>query len=82
MDLLMFYLGTAGIGLIGAMAAIARNPWVNKAASILHIAGIIITVIYGWMNFRILDMMGGVLTIFLVGMIVSYIILKIRGKKE
>jgi len=81
MDLLMFYLGAAGIGLIGAMAAIAQNPWVNKAASLIHIGGIVFTVIYGWMQFRILDMLSGVFTIFLVGMIVSYIILKLRGKR-
>jgi hypothetical protein len=81
MDLLMFFLGTVGIGLIGAMAAVARNPWVNKAASLIHIGGIVFTVIFGWMQFRIIDMLSGVFTIFLVGMIVSYIILKLRKER-
>lgn len=81
MDLLMFYLGAAGIGLIGCLASTARNPGVNRIASILHFVGIGFTVICGWINFSILDMLAGVLTIFLVGMIMSYIILKIRGKK-
>lgn len=81
MELLMFYLGTVGIGLIGCLSSIARNPGVNRIASILHFAGIGFTVIYGWINFSILDMLGGVLTIFLVGLITSYVILKIKGEK-
>lgn len=81
MTLLEFYLVTVGIGLIGCLASIAKNLNVNRIASVLHFGGIAFTVIYGWINFRILDMLGGVLTIFLVGMITSYIILKIKSKK-
>jgi len=81
MDLSMFYLAAAGIGLLGCLSAVAKNGFVNKVASICHIAGIVLTVYYGWRNFSVLEMLGAVLTIFLVGMICAYIILKIRKKK-
>jgi sorbitol-specific phosphotransferase system component IIC len=82
MELLMFYLGAIGVGLIGCVASTALNPFVNKAASILHYLGILITVIYGWKAFSLLDMLGGVLAIFLTGMITSYLFLRLTGRRE
>ena len=81
MDLLTFYLLSAGIGLIQCLSAVAKNGFVNKLATILNYGGIILIIILGLKYFDILDMLAGVLTIFLVGMILSYVILKIKGKK-
>lgn len=80
MTLLTYYLLAAGFGLIQCLSAIARNAAVNKIATILNFGGIVLIAILGIMYFDILDMLGGVLTVFLVGMIFSYIILKLNGK--
>ena len=81
MDLLTYYLLSAGFGLIQCMSVIARNRMVNKAATILAFAGIFIIGIAGWKNFGLITMLAGIFTIFLVGMVISFIILKLTGKK-
>lgn len=80
MDLLTYYLLAGGIGLIQCLAAVAKSRLVNKAATILNWGGVIIIIIIGLKNFDIITMLGGVLTVFLVGMILSYIILKIKKR--
>ena len=82
MDLLTYYLVAAGIGLIQFMSVISRSMLVNRLASLLNIGGIILVVIIGIVYFDILDMLGGVLTIFLVGMVFSAIFLKIFRKRH
>ena len=82
MDLLTYYLVAAGIGLIQFMSVISRSMLVNRLASLLNIGGIILVVIIGIVYFDILEMLGGVLTIFLVGMVFSAIFLKIFRKKH
>lgn len=76
MSLISFYLLAAGIGLIGCLASIAKNPGVNRIASVTHYLGIVIVGITGWIEFDLLVMLTGIITIFLVGMILSYIVLK------
>lgn len=80
MDLLTYYLIAAGFGLIQCLSVTARSMFVNKAASIISFGGIVIVAILGLVYFEILDMLGGILTLFLVGMILSYIILKIKKR--
>ena len=82
MNIVLFYVMALGFGLLGCLAAISRNPGVNKAASVLHYLGLLVMVIVGWMEFDIFTMLGGVLTVFLVGMITSYIVLKAKKKKQ
>ena len=80
MDLLNYYLVAGGIGLIQCLAAVAKSPIVNKAATVLNWGGVIIIIIIGLKNYDLFTMLGGVLTIFLVGMILSFIILKIKKR--
>ena len=82
MDLLTYYLVAAGIGLIQFLSVISRSMLVNRLASLLNIGGIILVVIIGIVYFDILDMLGGVLTIFLVGMVFSAIFLKIFRRSK
>lgn len=80
MDLLMLYLGAVGVGMIGCLAAVSIR--VNKVASICHIAGILFTAIYAQFRFGFLHMMTSVFTILVVGMILAYIVLKTREKRQ
>ena len=82
MDLLTYYLTAAGVGLIQFMSVVSRSLLVNRLASFLNIGGIILIAIMGLVYFEILDMLGGILTIFLVGMVLSFIFLKIFRKNE
>ncbi len=80
MDLSTYYLTAAGIGLIQFMSVVSRSPLVNRLASLLNIGGIILIAIMGLVYFEILEMLGGILTIFLVGMVFSFIFLKVFRK--
>ena len=77
MDLLTYYLTAAGVGLIQFMSVVSRSLLVNRLASLLNIGGIVVIAILGIVYFEILDTLGGILTIFLVGMVLSAIFLKI-----
>lgn len=79
-DIIWLYLGAVGVGMLGCLSATSVR--MNKIASLAHIGGIIFTVIYAWRNYGIAHMLTSVLTIFLVGMILAYIVLKIRDKKS
>ena len=80
MDLLTYYLLACGIGLIQCLAAVAKSPLVNKAATVLNWGGVIIIIIIGLKNYDLFTMLGGVLAVFLVGMLLSFIILKIKKR--
>ena len=82
MDLLTYYLVAAGIGLIQFLSVISRSLLVNRLASLLNIGGLILVAILGLVYFEILEMLGGILTVFLVGMVFSAIFLKIFRRRH
>ena len=82
MDLLTYYLVAAGIGLIQFLSVISRSLLVNRLASLLNIGGLILIAILGLVYFEILEMLGGILTVFLVGMVFSAIFLKIFRRRH
>ena len=80
MTLLTYYLLAAGCGLIQFMSVTSKSQVTNRLASILNIAGILIIAIIGIKNFDLLCALSGILTIFLVGMVLSYLFLKLMAK--
>ena len=82
MDLLTYYLLAGGFGLIQSMSAMSKNGLVNKLATYISYAGIFVIGIAGWRNFGLGTMLSGILTVFLVGMVLTFILMKLTGRKK
>ncbi len=80
MTLLTYYLIAAGCGLIQFMAVTSKSQVTNRLASMVNIAAIVIIAIIGIKNFTLIETLGGILTIFLVGMVLSFLFLKLLEK--
>lgn len=80
MTLLTYYLLSAGCGLIQFMSVTSKSQVTNRLASMMNIVGIVLIAIIGIKNFDVLTTLSGILTIFLVGMVLSFLFLKLMAK--
>ena len=80
MTLLTYYLLAAGCGLIQFMSVTSKSQVTNRLASILNIVAIVIIAVMGIKHFTLIETLGGILTIFLVGMVLSFLFLKLMAK--
>ena len=81
MSIVLYFLMAVGFGMVGCASVTTKNPMINKALSVVHIGGLLMTGIIGWIKFDLWIMLGGLATVLVIGMVFAYTVLK-AGKRK
>lgn len=81
MTLVLYFLMAVGFGMVGCVSVTTKNPVINRILSVIHIGGLIMTGVIGLMAFNGWITVGGMATVFIIGMLFAYTVLK-EGKRK